>query len=291
MGEVAVLGVGRMGSAMAARLVAARHEVRVWNRTEGPARAFADSHEGVRACPTPGEAVEGAEVVLSVLADGEATRTVLLDTGTLRCLSERTIVVDLATSGVDTALRVGAGLAAAGRRFVDAPVSGSVPSVQAGSLLVMAAGADDDIAAALPVLSAFARKVIRVGDVGAGQTMKLAVNLVVHDLNAALSEALMLAESASIARESAYDVFLESVVAAPFVQYKRSAFVDAETPVAMSLALVEKDLRLISELARSAGIPVPVTEEVLTCVKAAVSEGWGERDMADLSRRISPPQA
>ena len=107
-------------------------------------------------------------------------------------------------------------------RFVDAPVSGSVPAVEAGTLLVMAGGEPDAVDAARPVLGAFARKVLHVGPAGAGQTMKLAVNLVVHDLNAAVAEALRLARSAGIAAADAYDVFQESVVAAPYVRLQAS---------------------------------------------------------------------
>ena len=100
-----------------------------------------------------------------------------------------------------------------------------MPAVEAGTLLVMAGG-DPPRSPRPAVLAAFARRVLRVGDVGAGQAMKLAVNLVVHDLNAALAEALVLAEGAGITAEDAYDVFEESVVAAPFVRYKRAAFLD-----------------------------------------------------------------
>jgi 3-hydroxyisobutyrate dehydrogenase-like beta-hydroxyacid dehydrogenase len=114
--------------------------------------------------------------------------------------------------------------------------------------------------------------------------MKLAVNLVVHDLNAAVSEALRLAENSSISREDAYTVLQESVVGAPFVQYKRPAFLDQGTPVAMSLALVEKDLRLITEHARAHGESAPLTEQALVSVRRAVDAGMGQRDMADLSR-------
>ena len=128
-------------------------------------------------------------------------------------------------------------------------MSGSVATVAAGQLLVMASGAAADVDAATPVLSAFAARVIRVGDAGQGQAMKLAVNLVVHDLNSAVSESLVLAEGAGIDPATAYDVLENSAVGAPFVRYKRAAFLEADQPVAMSLDLVAKDFRLIAELA------------------------------------------
>ena len=286
MAEVAVLGTGRMGAAMVRRLVAAGHTVAAWNRSPGPVAALVEeaASDLLRAATSPADAVAGAEVVLTMLTDGDVTRAVLLDTAVLDALAPGTVVVDLGTSGVAAAEVLGRELSAAGMRFVDAPVSGSVPAVLAGTLLVMASGDAEAVEAAEPVLSAFARKVLRVGDVGAGQVMKLAVNLVVHDLNAAVSEALRLAENSSVSREDAYTVLQESVVGAPFVQYKRPAFLDPETPVAMSLALVEKDLRLITEHARAHGEAAPVTEEALASVRRAVEAGMGQRDMADLSR-------
>jgi 3-hydroxyisobutyrate dehydrogenase len=267
--------------------------VTAWNRSPGPVSALVEAvgSDRLRAAVSPVAAVVGAEVVLTMLADGDVTRAVLLDTAVLAALAPGTLVVDLGTSGVSAAEELGSQLAAAGVRFVDAPVSGSVPAVMAGTLLVMASGDDDALEAAGPVLSAFARKVLRVGDVGAGQVMKLAVNLVVHDLNAAVSEALRLAENSSVSREDAYTVLQESVVGAPFVQYKRPAFLDPETPVAMSLALVEKDLRLITEHARAHGEAAPVTEEALASVRRAVGAGMGQRDMADLSRLSAGPDA
>lgn len=291
MADVALLGTGRMGSAMAVRLAAAGHEVRVWNRTPAAAEALVATAglASLRSAPTAADAVRGANAVLSVLADGSATRAVLLSDDVLDAMGEGCLVVDLATSGVATALAVADGLRAAGQRFVDAPVSGSVPAVEAGTLLVMAAGHDDDVAEAADVLGAFAREVLRVGDVGAGQAMKLAVNLVVHDLNAAVAEALQLAESSGVTRELAYDVLERSVVAAPFVTYKRAAFLDPDTPTAMALELVAKDLRLICEQAEGAGLPLPVTRQVSSRVADVVASGWGARDMADLSRFPTDP--
>jgi len=283
--EVAVLGAGRMGSAMARRVAGAGHGLTVWNRTEAAAHALASSVPGgARVAGTPADAVRGCDVVLSVLADGATTCAVLLDTDVLGALPRQGVVCDLATSGVAAASALGTGLAEAGVPFVDAPVSGSVPAVEAGTLLVMAGGDPAAIAAAEPILAAFARRVVRVGDVSAGQAMKLAVNLVVHDLNAALAEALILAEHAGITRQDAYDVLADSVVAAPFVGYKRAAFLDPDTPVAMSLDLVRKDLRLIAELAADVDVSIAVTAAAEVVVEAACEAGHGSQDMAALSR-------
>lgn len=286
MADVAILGTGRMGSAMARRVAAAGHRVRVWNRTLSSAQALVDSqtHGELVLATTPSEAVTDADVVLTMLADGDVTMSLLLSKAVLSALPTHCLVIDLGTSGVAAATSLGRRLAQAGHRFVDAPVSGSVPAVSAGTLLVMASGRPDDVIAARGVLESFAAEVLRVGDVGAGQAMKLAVNLVVHDLNAALAEALVLAERSGVTRTEAYDVLERSVVGAPFVRYKRPAFLDPQTPAAMSLELVAKDLRLITEQGRTTGAALPVTEQTLQRVQGAVDAGWGPRDMADLSR-------
>jgi 3-hydroxyisobutyrate dehydrogenase-like beta-hydroxyacid dehydrogenase len=137
-----------MGTAMARRVARAGHTLTVWNRTSAAAQAVADGlaaegAAGVTVAPTAADAVRAADVVLSMLADGRATRDVLLDTAVLRALTtdhRHVVVCDLATSGVDAATALAEGLAGVGALFVDAPVSGSVPSVEAGTLLVMASG-------------------------------------------------------------------------------------------------------------------------------------------------------
>jgi 3-hydroxyisobutyrate dehydrogenase-like beta-hydroxyacid dehydrogenase len=283
-----------MGAAMCARLVGAGHRVRLWNRTRTRAESVREAvgSAGLVVTDTPAGCVTGAGVVLSMLADGGATSSTLLDADLLGALAPDAVVCDMGTSGVDAARSIASAYAAAHRRFVDAPVSGSVATVAAGQLLVMAAGAVEDVESVTPVLSAFAARVVRVGDAGQGQAMKLAVNLVVHDLNAALSESLVLAEGAGIDLATAYDVLESSAVGAPFVRYKRAAFLDDDQPVAMSLDLVAKDLRLVADLAADQGREVALTRVAQEVVDAAVTAGHGARDMAGLRAFLAsqPPR-
>ena len=281
---VTVLGTGRMGAAMARKLTEAGHDVRVWNRTAATAEALAVDVPGLRVAPDPADAVAGADVVISVLASGDVTVGVLLEESVVTALNPEVVVVDHGTSGVEATRRLSDGLTAAGRRFVDGPVSGSVPTVLAGQLLVMAAGAAGDVADVTPVLSAYARGVAHVGDVGAGQVMKLAVNLVVHTLNAAVGEALSLTGRTGIDPAAAYDVMQDSVVGAPFVRYKRDAFMDPTTPVAMSIDLTVKDLGLIRDLAAELGTTLPVGEAVSELYRSASRAGRGAEDMAAIAR-------
>ena len=279
MNSITLIGTGRMGSAMACRLAAAGHEVTVWNRSPARANELATT-SGISVAPSLAAAVSSADIVLSALASGAATETVLLDPHYISALPQHAIVCDMGTSGLSTALKLAEQLPP--RRFIDSPVSGSVPAVESGQLLVMASGDPDAIALVEPAMSAFAKRVIRVGDVGAGQSMKLSVNLIVHSLNSAVAEALALAIRSGISPSEAYEVFANSSVAAPYVLYKREAFLDASAPVAMSLDLVKKDLGLICAAADEAQLSTPVLGGVRDEVTAACEAGRGSADMSDL---------
>lgn len=285
MAEVTLLGVGRMGGAMARKLAEEGHRLTLWNRTEAAAADVAAEVDGVVAA-SPADAVAGADLVVSMLSSGDVTRDVLLNADLLSALRPGTLVCDMATSGVDTAYALARALAPTGALFVDAPVSGSVPTIAAGQLLVMASGDEEAVRRAEPVLRAFAKRVAYLGPAGAGQAMKLAVNLIVHTLNAAVSEALTMVTSAGVDAATAYDIFMDSVVAAPFVAYKRAAFLDADTPVAMSLSLTDKDLGLITGFARQQQVPALVAEAVREEVARAVAAGRGDEDMAALARYL-----
>jgi 3-hydroxyisobutyrate dehydrogenase len=283
MADVAILGTGRMGAALAERLAGAGAQVVVWSRdADRAAAAAAAAGDSVRVAPEPDEAVAAAPVVVSFLADGAATCEVLLNSAVLAAFRPDQLVADLGTSGVEATRRLGHEFARRGLHFVDAPVSGSVPTVRAGELLVMAGGADADVSRLGPVLAPAAARILHVGPVGAGQAVKLAVNLVVHSTNAALSEGLALAVAAGVDAATCYEVFVNSVVSSPFLRYKRPAFLDRVAPVAMSLDLVEKDLRLVGALAEEVGVVHPMTTAVRRTVAAACADGLGGDDMAAL---------
>jgi 3-hydroxyisobutyrate dehydrogenase-like beta-hydroxyacid dehydrogenase len=270
---------------MARKFAAAGHSLRLWNRTAEVAERVA-GELGAHRAASPAEAVSGADVVVSMLADGAATTRILLDDDLIGSLPDGAVVCDMATGGVEVARQLAAAYASAERLFLDAPVSGSVSTVETGGLLVMASGDLEAVAVVEPVLSAIAKHVIYLGQAGSGQAMKLSVNLVVHTLNSAISEALALASAAGVTPDAAYDVFEHSVVAAPFVQYKRRAFLDPEAPVAMSLELTAKDLGLITSFAQAHGLGVRVAEAVRASVEEACAAGLQDRDMAALYRYL-----
>lgn len=310
------MGLGRMGAPMAARLLRAGHEVTVWNRGESGHRRLAgelasaeppapavdtrartvdtpagavDSRAGAVGSPAraadPAAAVADADIVITMLADGAVLDTILFGpNGVATTIRPGTIVCDMATIGVDAAMKTAAQLAELGVPFLDAPVSGSVATVRAAALLVMIGGPPDAARTAEPILRAFAGEIIHVGDTGSGQAMKLAVNSVVHSLNASLSEAIVLAERGGVPRDTALDVLANSVVAAPFLLYKRAAFADpANQPVAFTIDLMRKDLHLIEQFAASRDSPVPVATMVKGVSDEASEAGFGAHDMSAIA--------
>lgn len=282
--EVAVIGMGRMGAAMARRLNTVGASLVVYNRTRAKAQAIADE-TGAAVADTPREAASAAPVVLVSLADDRACLEAYSgDDGVAAGAGPGTVIADTSTIDPQTAHRLGEMVERRAGRMLDSPVSGSVPLIERGELTVMVGGDAQDLEQARPVFDILAKKVFHVGPRGAGSTMKLAVNGVVHALNQAVAEALVLAEKAGVERSAAYEVFASSAAAAPFVLYKRAAFERPdETPVAFSLDLVAKDYDLILDLAERVGATMQQAEIGRRTAAAAIEAGFGERDMSALA--------
>ena len=280
---VAVLGIGRMGGAMAGRLAACGLDVVLYNRSPEPAQALAASI-GARVAATPAEAVAGSAVAISMVSDDAAVHDLFEGpTGALAGLDSRTVAVDMSTVLPGTIQGLEAAVRATGAGILDAPVSGSVAFAASGGLTIMVGGSPADVERARPVLEQLGKRVIHLGPLGAGATVKLAVNTVIYGLNQALSEALVLAERAGVDRATAYDVIRSSAAGAPFVEYKRAAFIEPDsTPTAFALALAEKDLELILELAAAVGTEMPQARTNLELVRRAGSGDPG-RDIASIA--------
>jgi 3-hydroxyisobutyrate dehydrogenase-like beta-hydroxyacid dehydrogenase len=281
---VAVVGLGRMGAAMARRLHGSGAEVTVVNRTRERADALADEL-GVQVATNPRDVGEHP-LIVSSLADDAAAEAVY-EGGLIGGLAPGTVVIETSTLDPDTVRRLAERVGATGASLLDAPVSGSVPAVESGTLTFMVGGPSDALARAQPVLDVLGARTFHLGDVGTGASMKLAVNAVVHALNAALSEALVLAEEAGIDRATAWEVFGAGAAGAPFVTYKQAAFLDPEaTPTAFSIDLVAKDLELILGLAERLGVPAAQATTNLQLAQEASGAGHGDRDMSWLAQHL-----
>lgn len=281
---VAVIGLGRMGTAMARRFHDAGYPLVVWNRDRSKSESFA-GETGSEIAASAAAAAEKVEIVVTSLADDAALRSVYLGSGGIvEGLQPGTLVMDTSTVHPRTVVDIGAAVDDAGAGFLDCPVSGSVSTVDAGALTIMAGGDPELVARAEPLLSSIAKRVIPVGARGAGAASKLAVNSLVHGLNVALSEALVLAEKAGVDREIAYEVFASGAGGAPFVEYKREAYLHPDdADVAFTLDLVAKDLDLITTLGEEVGAPMTQAIAGLDIVRRANESGLSMSDLSAIA--------
>jgi 3-hydroxyisobutyrate dehydrogenase-like beta-hydroxyacid dehydrogenase len=281
---VAIVGAGRMGGAMAARLQACGAEVTIFNRTRATAEQIAAA-TGVTVVDTAAEAAASAPVVLVSLADDAAcVSTYSGADGVAAGVQPGAVVVETSTIDPRTVDELTALLDGLDVGLLDAPVSGSVPLVERGELTAIVGGSAGDLARARSVIELLASKVFHVGDRGAGATIKLAVNSIVHATNQAVAEALVLAEKAGVERSAAYEVFANSAITSPFVQYKRDAFEHPDAaPVTFSLGLVAKDYDLIASLAERVGAVMRQATTGRQTVSSAIDAGYGDCDMSALA--------
>lgn len=284
MTTVAIVGTGRMGSAIARSIGRAGFDLVLHNRTGSRAAELA-AELGARVAGTPREAAAVADVAITMLSDDIACAGAFDGPdGLLAGARAGSTLVNMSTVRPTTLGAFEERARAMGVGLLDSPVSGSVGLAEAGGLTLMVGGDEADLERARPVLEAVAKTIFHLGPIGTGAAMKLAVNTVIFGLNGALAEALVLAEAAGISRATAYDVIGASAAGAPFVAYKRPAFLDPEsTPVAFSLDLTEKDLGLIADVADALGVEMPQATVNRALVRQASSNGRGSNDFSTVA--------
>ena len=286
---VGLVGAGRMGSALATALIAKGGRVVLYNRTRDRAQQLADRlGGGTRVAESPADLAAGVDVLITMVTDDAAVRAVYRNRGgALEGLSGRTVAVDMSTVLPDTIRGLEADIRATGAGLLDAPVSGSVTLAEAGTLTLMVGGEAGDLERARPALEAVSRRIFHLGPLGAGATIKLAVNTVVFGLGAALAEALVLAESAGVDRATAYEVFANSTFASPFVDYKRGTYVDPDTTAPQfSIDLARKDLGLILELAKRVGVDLSQARTNDELLSKAAEDLGGDRDFVLIAEHL-----
>lgn len=277
--RVAVVGTGRMGSGLARALARGGAELVLFNRTLERCTALGEELEA-RVAGSAAEAAADADVAITMLANGEAVRqTWDGPDGLVAGAHDGGVLVDMSTVAPDTLAGFAAAVRERGSGILDAPVSGSTKLAESGQLTIMAGGTADDLERARPALDLVGKQVTHVGPLGSGAALKLAVNALIFALNNSVSEALVLAEAAGIDRAVAYDVFASSAAGSPYVGYKREAFVTPDAiPVAFSMDLAAKDLRLILDLADRLGVPMDQTRVNQQMIREAAERLGDGRD-------------
>lgn len=278
--RVAFLGLGIMGSRMAACLARAGHELTVWNRTAATAEAWVARHGG-RAAATPADAARDAEAAVTMVVDGPQVEAVLLGPdGVVRGAAPGTLCVDMSTIGPAAAKRIGAGVAAAGLRFVDAPVTGSSPKAEDGTLTIMAGGDGADVARAGPLFEAMGETIVHVGPLGHGQAAKLVNNAVAAANVLVVAEALVAADALGLALDPLLAVLRAGAAASAMLELKAGPMRAHDWTTRFKTEHMLKDVDLCLGATRAAGVPFPSAAAAREALVAAVARGRGPDDFA-----------
>jgi 3-hydroxyisobutyrate dehydrogenase len=281
---VAVLGTGTMGAPMAANIAREGLTVRAWNRTIDRARPL--EQDAVTVVETPGQAVEGADVVVTMLSDAGPTFEVA--EAVLPGMAPEAIWAQMGTIGLAATDRCADLAQRHGTTFVDAPVLGTLKPAQDGALTVLASGPDDAIDRCSPLFRAVGQKTLRLGPAGQGTRLKLSVNAWVLALTQGTAESVALAKGLGLSTGDMVEALDGSPTDAPYFRAKSKLMDDGEYPVSFTLRLAAKDAALIAEAADAAGVDVPMVRTIARRLAEGVEAGHGEEDMAATYRLSAP---
>jgi 3-hydroxyisobutyrate dehydrogenase-like beta-hydroxyacid dehydrogenase len=280
--RIGFLGLGIMGSRMAARVRRAGFPLTVWTHTPGKAAQWATEHDAV-AVATPAEVARASDTVVSMVVDGAQVASVLLgDGGVADAARPGLLCVDMSTIAPTDTRRIGAALGERGVRLLDAPVTGSSPRAEQGTLTIMAGGAAEDFARARPLLETMGRVVVHVGALGQGEALKLINNAVGAANAAALAEALLLARALDIDLDAFAQVLSTGSGASAQLELKADAMRAHDYTPLFKTAHMLKDVRLCLEEAQAAGVPFPAAAHARDLLAATVGRGYGAEDYAAL---------
>jgi 3-hydroxyisobutyrate dehydrogenase-like beta-hydroxyacid dehydrogenase len=268
--KLGFVGLGVMGGGVARRLLAAGHELHGWNRT--PEKAAPLVAEGLVLEESPRAVAEQADVVFTMVTNVPALRAVAEGgDGIIAGLGPGKVWVDMTTAAPAVCRELAERVRETGADMVDAPVSGSVSTLEEGRLSIMVGGNEETFRRVEPILLDIGPKVTRVGDNGQALLLKIAINLSLHVQMVAFCEGLLLAEKDGIDREVALDVMLGSVIASPMLKYRAPFILDMPDEAWFNVNMMQKDMLLALEAGRQLDVPMPttaITNELLTAARA-----------------------
>ena len=280
--RIGFLGLGIMGSRMAANVARAGFPLAVWTHTPGKAERWASEHDA-SACATPAEVAEASDIVVSMVVDGEQVSEILLgERGVIQAARSGLLCVDCSTISPADTRRIGAALGERAVSMLDAPVTGSSPRAEDGTLTIMAGGKAEDFARAKPLLEAMGRLIVHVGELGQGEMLKLINNALGAANAAALAEALLLARATGVDLDAFVQVTSAGSGASAQMDNKATPMREHDYTTLFKTAHLLKDVRLCLEEAQQAGVPFPSASHARSLLIATMGRGHGEDDYASL---------
>jgi 3-hydroxyisobutyrate dehydrogenase len=283
---LAVLGTGIMGAAMARNLLAAGLEVRAWNRTRDKAEPLAD--DGAKVADSPVEAAEGADFVLTMLADADTVAEAVDSEGALSALADDGVWLQMSTVGIEGSERL-AGIADEhGIAYVDAPVLGTKEPAEQGQLIVLASGPEEIQERCRPVFDAVGSKALWLGPAGSGSRLKIVTNNWIVGILGVLAETIALAEATGVDPSRFLEVIEGGPLGLPYAQMKGQMMIEEEFPTSFSANLARKDASLVLGAAEANGLRLPLTEAATAHFDEAINAGYGEEDMAAVYKATKP---
>ncbi|HMH08026.1 MAG TPA: NAD(P)-dependent oxidoreductase [Terriglobales bacterium] len=279
MANLGFIGLGVMGSNMVRRLLEKGHTVTGYNRTRSKAQGLIE--RGMRLAECPRAVAEASDVSFTMVTNAAALSAVTDGPdGLLAGISAGKFHIDMSTVSPEVSCALAAKVREKGADMIDAPVSGSVITLQQGKLSVMVGGRKETFERLKPLLLEIGPKVTHVGDNGLALAMKIAVNLSLAVQMLAFSEGVLLAEKSGIAREVAVDVLVHSAVASPMIQYRGPFVLQQPEEAWFDVNMMQKDMLLAMDLSRKLNVPVPTTAVTNEFLTAARGMGWEKLDFA-----------
>jgi 3-hydroxyisobutyrate dehydrogenase-like beta-hydroxyacid dehydrogenase len=279
MAKLGYIGLGAMGSRVAKRLLDAGHSVIGYNRTRAKAQWLLDA--GMSWGETPRAVAEKADIIFTMVTDTKALYSVVEGTdGILAGLSAGKVYVDMSTISPAASKQLAARVAERGASMLDAPVSGSVITLEQGNLSLMIGGDQAVYEQIKPILLAIGPKITYVGDNGQAVLMKVAINLNLQVQIMGFYEGLVIAEKAGIPREVAMEALLNSVIASPSLKYRTPFILQKPDEVWFNVKMMQKDMLLALELGRELGVPLPMVSTSNEYLTAARALGLEQEDFA-----------
>jgi 3-hydroxyisobutyrate dehydrogenase-like beta-hydroxyacid dehydrogenase len=280
--RIGFLGLGIMGSRMAANVAKAGYELSVWTHTPGKAERWASEHEA-SAKATPAEVAAASDVVVSMVVDGAQVEEVLCgEDGVARSAHGGLLCVDMSTIAPTDTRHIAGRLAAEGVRMIDAPVTGSSPRAEAGTLTIMAGGEPKDFERVKPLLESMGELVVHVGELGQGAMLKLINNSLGAANAAAVAEALLLADATGVDLDALVQVTMSGSGASAQLQMKAGPMRAHDYTTLFKTEHLLKDVRLCLEEAQAAGVPFPAAAHARDLLAASMGRGHATDDYASL---------